>query len=153
MIEGSGKMLILAVGLHSQTGRIYRMLGLVKEQKKAREKQKKTAENNGEVATFYGSVGVTDLSVNSNKEEGVSFSNEDLTIQSRDSQDIERKQTNHSVFQEKLNVMAYRIGLLGTTLHTIELKTILSFKSINIIFCRFHLRFDDVGHHHCPFLR
>ena len=43
-MEGSGKMLVLAVGEHSQTGLIFKLLGATKdssEEKKPAEKKKK----------------------------------------------------------------------------------------------------------------
>lgn len=40
-MEGSGKMLVLAVGEHSQTGMIFKLLGATKED----EGEKKTAKN------------------------------------------------------------------------------------------------------------
>ena len=39
-MEGSGKMLVTAVGLNSQTGIIFQLLGAAKEDKKATDKKK-----------------------------------------------------------------------------------------------------------------
>jgi hypothetical protein len=39
-MEGSGKMLVTAVGLNSQTGIIFQLLGAAKEDKKEKDKKK-----------------------------------------------------------------------------------------------------------------
>ena len=43
-MEGSGKMLVTAVGLNSQTGIIYQLLGAAKEEKQSKDKIKKNKE-------------------------------------------------------------------------------------------------------------
>jgi hypothetical protein len=40
VMEGSGKMLVTAVGLNSQTGIIFQLLGAAKEDKKEKDKKK-----------------------------------------------------------------------------------------------------------------
>ena len=94
VIEGSGKMLVLAVGLNSQTGSIYKMLGVVKEMKKSKGKREQ------QVKVVV--VDAKNRSIRHVPEDDMGEF-EDTPLQAKKSEDVERKQ----------NIMAYKIGLLG----------------------------------------
>lgn len=107
MIEGSGKMLILAVGVNSQTGAIYKMLGAVKEKKCKLPPKHIEGETEGDSYDPESADGSLDIPLDDPK----------LVKKSADSA---RKMKNHSVFQSKLNAMTYKIGFLGTSLGFID---------------------------------
>ncbi|XP_055332695.1 plasma membrane calcium-transporting ATPase 3-like [Paramacrobiotus metropolitanus] len=99
VIEGSGRFLVLAVGVNSQTGAIYKLLGAVKDGKT------KDKVPNG-------------ITVPAEDEDGSASTEDSIDLplhgpSARKSVDQQRKQTNHSVFQSKLNILAYKIGILG----------------------------------------
>ncbi|XP_055332584.1 plasma membrane calcium-transporting ATPase 2-like [Paramacrobiotus metropolitanus] len=98
VIEGSGRILILAVGVNSQSGSIYKLLGAVQEKSKS----KKQAPS-----------GITVPDSESNSTDGSLDGTPGESSSAKKSVDEQRKQTNHSVFQSKLNILAYKIGILG----------------------------------------
>lgn len=102
VIEGSGKVVIVAVGLNSQTGKIYRLLGAVKDKpKRKKDKSSLTSKVDADPHPEPDSESASlDIPLN------------DLTLEKK-SADTERKLKNHSVFQNKLNMLTYKIGLLG----------------------------------------
>ncbi|GAU94661.1 hypothetical protein RvY_06392 [Ramazzottius varieornatus] len=106
VIEGSGKMLVLAVGLNSQTGSIYKMLGVVREKKASKVKKETDVKKQVAMIVVDGKHGITGNGLKTSEDS-------DVPLHAEKADDIERKQKNHSVFQNKLNIMAYKIGLLG----------------------------------------
>ncbi|OQV24443.1 Plasma membrane calcium-transporting ATPase 3 [Hypsibius exemplaris] len=99
VIEGSGKIVIIAVGLNSQTGKIYKLLGTVND--KPKHKKKHAGQANGDA-----------LQPSESENASLDIPIDDPAL-SKKSADTARKLKNHSVFQNKLNVLTYKIGLLG----------------------------------------
>ena len=85
VIQGTGKMLVTAVGLNSHTGAVYKLMGVVK---------------NDEPSGNHGTTPTADANVHTPPEN-------DLKNQKK------AKKKEESVFQAKLKTLAIRIGAIG----------------------------------------
>ncbi|GAU92162.1 hypothetical protein RvY_04279 [Ramazzottius varieornatus] len=105
VIEGSGEMLVLAVGLSSQTGKIYKILVVVVKHN-PKEKKDKDIKKTAAVAVISGSNAAIENGMEGRTTS--SFKSDNVALHSVPSDDAERKEENHSVFQNKLSIMAYK---------------------------------------------
>ncbi|CAF3730993.1 unnamed protein product [Adineta steineri] len=124
-MEGSGKMLVLAVGEHSQTGMIFKLLGATKEDED--DDEKKPASHKKENATRRDDVAVKDRLVTPGSAADPTGNNHDATELQAVTIDKEKdtagdddtggfKVKERSILQAKLTKLAIQIGYAGMTI-------------------------------------
>ncbi|CAF0795587.1 unnamed protein product [Adineta steineri] len=125
IMEGSGKMLVLAVGEHSQTGMIFKLLGATKEDED--DDEKKPASHKKENATRRDDVAVKDRLVTPGSAADPTGNNHDATELQAVTIDKEKdtagdddtggfKVKERSILQAKLTKLAIQIGYAGMTI-------------------------------------
>ncbi|CAF4008272.1 unnamed protein product [Rotaria magnacalcarata] len=124
IMEGSGKMLVLAVGEHSQTGMIFKLLGATKEEEVTTDKKPSESKNqNNEIAD----ADAKERLIKSGSAKGAAANNHDATElqevnldgdkQTGGDDDPEHmKVTERSILQAKLTKLAIQIGYAGMTI-------------------------------------
>ncbi|CAF0924356.1 unnamed protein product [Adineta ricciae] len=124
IMEGSGKMLVLAVGEHSQTGMIFKLLGATKDKD---DEEKKPRANTKEDATGRDDVAVKDRLVNPGSAADPTGNNHDETELREVAVDPDKdaageeesgglKVKERSILQAKLTKLAIQIGYAGMTI-------------------------------------
>uniref|UniRef100_A0A915K0I2 P-type Ca(2+) transporter n=1 Tax=Romanomermis culicivorax TaxID=13658 RepID=A0A915K0I2_ROMCU len=122
VMEGSGKIVITAVGINSQTGIIMKLLGATKIQEKRRESMreaaaaKKNKVENGNVAVAAANDGGITVETNDSKKSKQDEEDED---------DDEAHKKERSVLQAKLTHLATQIGYAGTVIAVLTVLALL----------------------------
>ncbi|CAF1068097.1 unnamed protein product [Rotaria sp. Silwood1] len=123
IMEGSGKMLVLAVGEHSQTGMIFKLLGATKEDDEEKKAPKNKKENaNGRVdadasehlVTPGLNAGSTGNNLDATELQEVAIDQEKETAGDDDTGGFKVKE--RSILQAKLTKLAIQIGYAGMTI-------------------------------------
>lgn len=103
MVDGSGRMLVTAVGTNSEAGVTMKLLGAVKSEKEQPSAQKDVTSTSSCIPVFVPKRETLDQSAMSDQTKSKSVPNKVVK--------------GKSVLQEKLETLAKRIGYVGTTLH------------------------------------
>ncbi|KAF5288510.1 hypothetical protein FQR65_LT12015 [Abscondita terminalis] len=123
VMEGSGKMLVAAVGVNSQAGIIFTLLGaavdqqeaeLKKMKKEAKKQRKKKSLTGDEEATVTGNSHMNSPAPVSNKHEPLSEPGENHVASTSAASESHKKEK--SVLQAKLTKLAIQIGYAGSTI-------------------------------------
>lgn len=138
VMEGSGKMLILAVGEHSQAGMIFKLLGATKEsedEKKSKKKSLFRIETNDRAFSHYSLLFCLEIEKGNKNDDNLAEKKEDhaangknheatelqaLTTDGETAQNPENNEketkskiTERSILQAKLTKLAIHIGYVG----------------------------------------
>ncbi|XP_067932437.1 plasma membrane calcium-transporting ATPase 2-like [Watersipora subatra] len=111
VMEGSGKMVVTAVGVNSQAGIIMELLNAAHQSGQVEEVPKE-AQGNGKAA--YAVPAEQPLLNEANKKAAANQSKEDVANNSKDDSEEDSKLKNQSVLQTKLTRLAIQIGYAGT---------------------------------------
>ncbi|CAF0918576.1 unnamed protein product, partial [Didymodactylos carnosus] len=118
VMEGSGKMLVLAVGEHSQTGLIFKLLGVTQESDEKEEKKKSKKKKKGD-----DKADDADATVNERLVKKGSHDNHEANELQEVSTDAKTEQANEPVkskerpiLQAKLTKLTIQIGYAGMTI-------------------------------------
>ncbi|CAF3868681.1 unnamed protein product [Rotaria sp. Silwood1] len=115
-MEGTGKMLVLAVGTHSQVGMIYKLLGTIKEENNDNKKQNTTADEDVSKRQVKPESTTTDAAVNNQGATTLQEVIPDSANQANNKDDFDRFEfEERPSLQTKLTELANQITYAGSS--------------------------------------
>uniref|UniRef100_A0AAQ5ZM26 Calcium-transporting ATPase n=1 Tax=Amphiprion ocellaris TaxID=80972 RepID=A0AAQ5ZM26_AMPOC len=137
VMEGSGRMLVTAVGVNSQTGIIFTLLGAGEVEEDGKEKKGKRADSGKSVGWWTHQALVCALNLSKKQDGGVAMEMQPLkSAEGGEVEDREKKKTNvpkkeKSVLQGKLTKLAVQIGKAGLVMSAITVIILVLYFVIN----------------------